>query len=146
MRILLAATLAAAAFALPAAPADAVGTPGAAVLPLAATDFFRPTNGVVAAGSCTYAGAVLAAEAASVSVIPGSEISVQISCVLYNAYGGQVGSVGAGPQRYVAASATVVLPASTPALLCGSITGTASNWGPATASSCIAVVPGGVLR
>jgi hypothetical protein len=142
MRTLLLATALAAVAAVPSAPANAVGTPGAAFLPLAATDFFRPNVGVVALGSCSYAGAVLAAEGASISVLPGSEISVEVSCDLYDAYGRNVGHVSGPPQRYVTAGAIVVLPVNTPVTLCGSITGTASNWGPAYNSGCTAVVPG----
>ena len=145
MRTLLAAATLAAVSLVPAAPATAAGTPGAGAVVIPLADFFRPTNGIVAVGSCQYAGAVLAAEAVSVTVLPGSEQYVQITCEIYDRFGNVVGRAAAGPQRYVAATATVVLPANTPVRICGYLAADGTNWGPVSGSSCAAVVPGELI-
>jgi hypothetical protein len=145
MRTLFAATVAALALATPAVPAHAVGT-GAGVAVLEATSFFRPNTGVVAAGACTYAAAALAADAVGFAVTP-AQVSVSIDCWLEDAFGGQWLPVHASGTSAVVAVATGVntgLPINTPVRVCGTISADSANWGPASQTTCAAVLPGNV--
>lgn len=145
MRTLLAATVAAAALSLPSAPAQAVGT-GAGVAVLEASSFFRPNTGVVAAGTCTYAAAALAADAVGFAVTP-AQVSVSIDCWLEDAFGGQwlpVHASGSSAVLAVATGLTTNVPINTPVRVCGTISVDSVNWGPASQTTCAAVLPGNV--
>lgn len=140
MRPLIAAVAATAALSLnPASAADlGVGTTA-----VHGTSFFRPGIGIVAAGECTYAVTTLKGDAVSVTVVPGDERSVTISCSLLNAAGSTILS-GSGTGTNRATVTRTVLGGQVPVTICATLTATSYAPGvPAiNETTCAAVLPG----
>lgn len=144
MRPLIAAVAATAALSLN--PANAAA-PGVGTVAVSDTAFFRPGIGIVTAGECTYAVTSLKGDAVAVTVVPGNEQSVTISCSLRNAAGTQILSAyGTGTNR--ATATTTVLGGQVPVTICATVTATSSAAGVPTASAtaCNPVAPGNLLR
>jgi hypothetical protein len=145
MRTLVAASVAAFALALPAAPAHAVGT-GVGVAVIDVTSFFRPNTGLVAAGTCTFADVALVAGAVGFAVTP-AQVSLGIDCWLEDAFGNRlvpVHGAGTSPLVAVAAAAISDLTVNTPVRVCGTVSIESASWGPASRTTCASVLPGSV--
>lgn len=143
MRPLIAAVAATAAMSLN--PANAAA-PGAGTAVAYATGFFRPTIGIVAVGECTYAGISLQGVAASVSVVPGNEQTITITCTLRNAAGSTiVTAYGSGTNT--ARAAQTILGGQVATTICTTVTATSRAAGVPTASgsACAPVLPGNVV-
>ena len=139
---LLAAAAATAALVNPATAA----APGAGSAVAYATGFFRPTIGIVAVGECTYAGISLQGVAASVSVIPGNEATITITCTLHNAAGSTiVTAYGSGVNT--ARAVQTIIGGQVATRICTTVTATSRAAGvpTATGSACSVVVPGNVV-
>lgn len=140
MRSLFAAVAATAALSVNPASAAA---PGAGTVATQATSFFRPTIGIVAAGSCTYAGFTLTGAAVAATVPPGDEGSLTITCSLRNSFGSQIGSAsGSGINE--ATGTSTVIGGQVATSICITLTATSLRAGvpTATETACAAVLPG----
>jgi hypothetical protein len=143
MRPLIAAVAATAALSLHPASAAA---PGAGTVATYASGFFRPNIGIVAAGNCTYAGISLQGNAASVSVVPGNEESLTITCTLRNASGSTIVTAhGSGVNT--ARAVQTIIGGQVPTTICIEIVATSRAAGvpTATGSQCLPVLPGNVV-
>lgn len=141
MRTLLGATAAALTLTLvPSTGAHAVSAgAGAVVIPV--SSFFRPNVGVAGVGSCTYAGAVLTAAVAGVAVT-GGVASESVSCSVQGASGVTLLSAYAGANAGGAVGYRTGVVYETPVRVCGTVTVDSAQWGPASETSCAAVLPG----
>lgn len=126
-------------------PATAAA-PGAGTAVAYATGFFRPTIGIVAVGDCTYAVTSLQGNAASVSVVPGNEATITITCTLHNAAGSTI-LTAYGSGTNTARAVATVLGGQVATRICTKVTATsrASGVPTATGTACAAVVPGNVV-
>jgi hypothetical protein len=134
----------AATIALSVNPAHAAA-PGAGTAVAYATGFFRPNSGIVAVGTCTYAGYTLAGTAVALGVLPGNEDSLTITCSLRNAYGSQIGSTtGSGVNE--ASTTSTVIGGDVATTICATLTATSRAPGVPAAygSMCAPVLPGNV--
>ena len=125
---------------VPSSSAHAVGV-GAGAVVIPASSFFRPNVGVAGVGSCIYAEAVLVAAVAGVAVT-GVVATVSVSCTVQDSAGATLLSAGASSSLNAGVGYRTGLPVNTPVRICGTVTVDSPQWGPATASSCAAVLPG----
>ncbi|HWL35937.1 MAG TPA: hypothetical protein VNQ77_07065 [Frankiaceae bacterium] len=140
MRPLIAAVAATAALSLNPASAADLGVGTAAV---ADAGFFRPGIGIAGAGECTYAVTTLKGEAVSMTIAPGDEKSVTISCSLRNAAGSTILSGYATGTNHASVTRTV-LGGQVPVTICTTFTAESWRAGVPTigGTTCAAVLPG----